>query len=81
MDRWGDWKAVKTAAEKVPALEERIAALEKRLERCPGAACPKCGALTLRVASSRPGLGDRMAVLRVYECTDCGFREQRQEKT
>jgi hypothetical protein len=55
------------------ALETRVADLEKRLERCPGEACPRCGNLTFRAADSAPaGMGQ---VRREMKCTECGLEE------
>src|ERR1700730_15272278 len=62
MDRWGIWKEVRANADKVPALEQRIAALEERLQRAPGEACPKCGALEFRTEKTVPNTGHLGAV-------------------
>lgn len=79
MDRWKDWKDVKAAAEKVPQLEARIAALESRLSRTPGEACPKCGELTFRVESTRPDptFGELGVSRRTMRCGECAFQEDR----
>jgi hypothetical protein len=54
-------------------LEKRVAALEERLQRCPGEGCPRCGQLTFRAADSAPaGMG---RVRREMKCTECGLEE------
>ena len=62
MDRWGTWKEVHANADKVPALEQRIAALEERLQRAPGDTCPKCGALECRTEKTERSTGPFSAV-------------------
>lgn len=81
MDRWSDWKAVKDAAARQPALERRIEDLERRLQRCPGEGCPKCGELEFRPEQSRrhshagfARLGARMIDMK---CAACGFTDVR----
>jgi hypothetical protein len=82
MDRWNVWKEVRANAMSVPALEQRIAALEEGLKRAPGEACPRCGAYEFRVAGSGPPAGNRPARVsgaREYrmECQVCGFKDRR----
>jgi hypothetical protein len=72
LDRWSVWKDVRTNADKVPALEERIAALEERLARAPGAACPKCGALEFRTEKTVPTAGPFRAVGAIDRHLKCG---------
>jgi predicted nucleic-acid-binding Zn-ribbon protein len=84
MDRWGVWKEVRANADKVPALERRIAALEERLQRAPGTACPKCGALEFRTEKVSPAKGPLSivgAVDRHLKCSACGHTEVRMEGT
>jgi predicted nucleic-acid-binding Zn-ribbon protein len=82
MDRWSIWKEVRANADKVPALEQRIASLEERLQRAPGEACPKCGAWEFRtekaVRSSTP-LGRLGALDRHLKCSNCGHTEVRMD--
>jgi hypothetical protein len=47
--QWDVWKRIEALPDKVATLEEKVAALENRLERAPGEACPKCGALAMRL--------------------------------
>jgi hypothetical protein len=78
MDRWSVWKEVRANADKVPALEARIAALEERLQRAPGEACPKCGALEFRTDKTVPtigSLGKLGAIDRHLKCGACGHEE------
>jgi ribosomal protein S27AE len=82
MDRWSTWKEVRANADKVPALEQRIASLEERLQRAPGETCPKCGAWEFRtekaVRSSGP-LGRLGALDRHLKCGACGYTEVRMD--
>jgi hypothetical protein len=58
----------------VSDLQQRVAELEKRLERMPGEACPHCGTLAFRVDVSSPaGMG---RLRRDMKCTECGFAEE-----
>jgi predicted nucleic-acid-binding Zn-ribbon protein len=82
MDRWGVWKEVRANADKVPTLGRRIAALEERLQRAPGAGCPKCGALEFRTEKVSPTKGPFSAVGAVdrhLKCGACGHTEVRME--
>src|SRR5947209_3264006 len=82
MDRWNIWKEVRANADKVPALEKRIAALEDRLKRAPGDACPRCGALEFRTEKAVPHKGHfgRLGVVdRHLKCGACGHTEVRME--
>jgi hypothetical protein len=80
LDRWSVWKDMRATLAKVPALEERIAALEERLQRAPGEACPKCGELAFRSKKSAamPGKLGRTGHRQVWmECTACGYADKR----
>jgi predicted nucleic-acid-binding Zn-ribbon protein len=82
MDRWGIWKEVRTNADKVPELERRLAALEERLQRAPGDACPKCGALEFRTEQVTPTKGHFSALNakdRHLKCGACGHTEVHME--
>jgi predicted nucleic-acid-binding Zn-ribbon protein len=82
MDRWGVWKDVRANADKVPALEQRVAALEARLQRAPGEACPKCGAFDFRTEKTVPDhghFGGMGVVNRHLKCGACGYTEVRME--
>lgn len=70
------WDALNAAADNVAYLQARVAALEKRLDRCPGKGCPHCGALAFRVESSQPDLNLPMLQVRQMKCEQCNFAEQ-----
>jgi predicted RNA-binding Zn-ribbon protein involved in translation (DUF1610 family) len=77
LDRWPSWKKIQETPEHLETLEKRVAELEKRLERCPGEACPRCGELTYRTESSRlhPTFASVGALERTMKCEKCGFTE------
>lgn len=79
LKRWDVWKRIEATPDKVEALEKRIAALEDKLSRAPGEACPKCGTLEFRVESTKPhpDFGDMGVSIRQCKCGACGFTEQR----
>lgn len=79
MDRWKDWQEVRQAAQRVPELERRIAALEERLEGGSGESCPSCGKPFLRVVASKPDpeLGVVGARRHQLRCSECGFRDEK----
>lgn len=81
LDQWPLWKRIKSTPDRIDALERQLAALEARLSRAPGEACPKCGALEFRVESTtpHPDLGDMGVNIRQCKCGACGFTEQRQQ--
>lgn len=59
LKRWDRWRRIDETPERIDALEKRIAELEVKLQRAPGEACPKCGALEFRTESTLPGSGFR----------------------
>lgn len=81
LDKIPAWKAIGEAPARVDALEQRLAALERRLERCPGDACPRCGALAVRFERT---LGHRQQntpeAFRIekWTCQECGHSDTRQ---
>jgi hypothetical protein len=79
MDHWDVWKEMRANAERVPDLEQRITALEEKLRRAPGEACPSCGAFELRVAKSAPDptFGRLGGARRTMKCSECGFEEEK----
>ncbi len=80
LDRWPKWKRIQDMPEKLDTLQKRVEELEKRLERCPGEGCPKCGELTYRVVSIHPhhsDLGDLGLMVRQMKCERCGLTEDR----
>jgi len=81
LDHWAVWRETRENAAKVPVLEERLAALEARLDRAPGQECPSCGALEFRTEKTTPHatLGNLGAVNRHLKCAACGHTEVRLE--
>lgn len=71
------WNEMTEAPAKVRDLEARVAALEGKILRAPGEACPKCGAYAFRVTKSspHPTMGSLGAINRDMKCEDCGFKE------
>ncbi len=79
LKRWDVWKRVEECPDRVDHLEARLAALEKKLARAPGEACPKCGQLDFRTEKTTPDdtfgdLGNRH-----LKCGECGYSETRLE--
>ena len=71
LDKWPRWKRINDIPEQMDELLRRIAALEDRLERAPGEACPYCGALAMRL--KRQTLhGQREE----WECGECGKNKE-----
>lgn len=80
LNKWPKWKRVTESPDRLDVLEKRLAALESKLQRAPGEACPKCGALSLRVVSEKkdPGpLGIAGVRIRTSKCEDCGFQTEK----
>lgn len=78
LDRWPTWKKMQETPERLEALEQRLTELERRLARCPGEGCPKCGELAFRVFKTQPHphFGNDLPV-RTMKCEKCGFTETR----
>jgi ribosomal protein S27AE len=84
LKRWDRWRRIDEAPERIDALEKRIAELEAKLQRAPGAACPKCGELDFRTDRTAPGGGllgglGMGIVDRKMKCGSCGHTETRRE--
>jgi predicted nucleic-acid-binding Zn-ribbon protein len=80
--RWDVWKRVEAAPGRIDALERRLAELESRLQRAPGEACPKCGALEFRTEKLTPTKGHFSALGaqdRHMKCGACGHTEVHME--
>lgn len=57
----------------ISELQNRVAELEKKLERCPGEACPHCGAHAYRINHIADlGFSEREFFAK---CQDCGFED------
>lgn len=79
LKRWDVWKRVEAAPGRIDVLEKRVADLEQKLMRTPGQACPKCGALELRVEKSEPHpeFGTMGARIHHLKCGACGFTDDK----
>ncbi|KQO94661.1 hypothetical protein [Methylobacterium sp. Leaf91] len=79
LDRIPVWKRLGELPAKLDEANERIAALEKRLERMPGEGCPKCGALAMRLdKAGRPvGPEENQRRTDTWKCVECGHSEIR----
>lgn len=79
LDRIPAWKRLQQLPDEVARLERRVKQLESQLE--PGGnKCPKCGAMTFMLQSSRPmpgGLGHLGVLQDQMRCTSCGHEEHR----
>jgi len=67
------------APKQIADLAQRVVDLEKKLARCPGEGCPKCGELEYRVQEvHQPHSGLRHAGARVHvkRCGACGFQDE-----
>jgi hypothetical protein len=77
LDHWPTWKKIKSSPELIDAMEIRIAELEKRLARCPGDGCPRCGELSYRTASSQPHPDLLGTTVRTMKCEKCDYTERK----
>lgn len=77
LDKIPIWRRVQEAPGRLDALEKRVAALEARLARAPGQACPSCGAAEFRVSATQPHpeLGDFGAKNVTRTCGACSFED------
>lgn len=77
-----EWQRVVAAAEKVPELERRLAALEARQPASPAfATCPSCGTGRWHKKSSAPDpvMGDLGAIAVTWGCNNCAYTETKTE--
>jgi hypothetical protein len=77
LQTWPKWKRVESAPDRIDALEIRLEELERRLARCPGDGCPKCGELTFRVVRSYPDGNELGTIIREMKCEKCSYTESR----
>lgn len=79
LDRIPLWKQLQEVPKRMAALEDRVAELEKRLERAPGEACPKCGALEMRLHKKGRSVGPEPNQWRtdIMKCQACGFEDEK----
>ena len=79
LEQWPKWKRLSDMPETFDALATRVSELEKKLARCPGEACPRCGELSFRVETSGPP--GRYAMVgeleRHTKCERCGYSESK----
>ena len=76
LERVPGWKRLSGLPSEVDALQSRIAALEARLAPATGDMCPRCRAMTFRLAESRkePGpFGDLGAMQDIHRCSSCSY--------
>jgi hypothetical protein len=74
------WQQLETIPHRTDELETRITALENKLERAPGDACPKCGARAMRLSEEGRRLGGKDAYrFDLWSCTTggCDHTEER----
>ena len=70
LDKWPRWKRINELPDKADELNNRIEALEKRLEKRPGEDCPYCGEPDLRL--------DRQLMhgdMEEWLCQSCGKKK------
>lgn len=79
LDKWPVWKRVKEAPDRIDNLENRVEALEKRLEKVPGDACPACGSLAMRLTEQGRRMGGGLTSYRhdVWTCEECSYEEEK----
>ncbi len=77
LDKLPIWKRIKETPARADALEGRIEALEKRLERAQGEACQKCGNYTMRLITRgrQTGSYDKAFTNDTWRCTECAHTE------
>jgi hypothetical protein len=75
------WKRIEEGPKRIE-LERRVAELEQRLQRAPGEACPKCGALSYRVDRSEKHLNFVSLGGRVHQpcAKDCALAPSRKSR-
>jgi hypothetical protein len=73
------WRELQTIPRRTDELEARVSVLEKKLERVPGDACPKCGvrAMRLQTASRRLGPDEKAFRFDTWVCGECHHLEER----
>jgi len=67
LDKWPRWKRINDLPDQMDELLNRMAALEKRLEKRPGEDCPYCGEAALRLTAQRMN-----GQWEVWTCQECG---------
>jgi hypothetical protein len=79
LKRWDVWKRVEEAPARIDELERRVTELERLLQRAPGEACPKCGALAYCVDRTEPHrtFGHMGTRIHYMKCQDCGFEDEK----
>jgi ribosomal protein L37E len=78
LDRWPEWKRLRSTPENLEKLETRVAELERRLARCPDESCPRCRELSWHVETSETDhtFGEGVNI-QTWKCRACGFEEKR----
>ncbi|HEX7853811.1 MAG TPA: hypothetical protein VF503_08965 [Sphingobium sp.] len=74
LDRWDQWKRIKSAPDKIEVLERRIAALEAKAPKTAGKPCPACGEPAMRRTGTEPDpmFGDMGVNRETWTCGSCG---------
>ena len=77
--QWSLWQRIEAAPDEIDHLERRVAELERRLERTPGEACPRCGALAMRLHTKGRMMGGGTNQFRTdrWKCQECEFEDER----
>lgn len=76
LERVPGWKRISGLPSEVDALRQRVAALEARLTPTTGDMCPRCRAMTFKLAQSRPDpgpFGALGAMQDVHRCSSCHY--------
>lgn len=77
LERIPMWKRVNLLPDQLQALEERVKALEAKLDGPAGLACRRCNGQTLMFqrSESDPTFGDLGVQLDFYRCSSCNYEE------
>jgi hypothetical protein len=71
LDKWPLWRRITETPDRLDALLDKIAKLEKQLERCPAEGCEYCGARAVRLTTN-----DMHGMREVWTCSECGKKRE-----
>ncbi|MCI0552301.1 MAG: hypothetical protein L0287_15225 [Anaerolineae bacterium] len=71
---WKTWQRIEAMPERLDTLEEQVRKLENALARCPGEACPFCGARAWRLKIAEEPRGSN--IREIWHCEDCGKQRE-----